>query len=78
MWLKPTVILFVLFALIGANIIEFRAKRRQDKALLVLLRDGSPQDQLAAGLYCQSQNIEQLLHVAVSILVALLVSSLWP
>ncbi len=76
-WLKPIAILFTVFILIAVNIFEFRAKRRSDLALMNSLEEGLPQERLASKQYCQTQNIEQLLHIIVTMLFAILVSLLW-
>jgi hypothetical protein len=74
---KPVVILGTLLVLVAANVVEFRAKRRSDAALCAPLQQGAPHDRLACAQYRQTQNIEQLLHVIATTLVAILVSLLW-
>jgi len=76
-WLRPVLILGALVALIAVNVIEFRNKRRADRPLLDALEAGSAGEQLQAKQYCQTQNIEQLLHVISSTLIAILVALLW-
>jgi hypothetical protein len=76
-WLKPVAILGTLFILLAANILEFRAKRRSDLALIASLEQEAPRERLAAKQYRQTQNIEQLLHIIVTLLFAILVSLLW-
>ncbi len=76
-WYKAAVIVGCLAVLIIVNIFEFRTKRRNDQALAAGLADGKPSEQLALRQYRQTQNIEQLLHVIVSMLFAILVSLLW-
>jgi hypothetical protein len=73
-WAKPVVILTTLGTLIVANVLEFRAKRRRESAWLA---GPDPQDRLAAAQFRQVQNIEQLLHIVASTLIALLVALLW-
>lgn len=75
-WWKPLAIVGFLAVLIAANIFEFRAKRRQDRALATLLEQGSAFEQLALRQYRQTQNIEQLLHVAVTMLFSMLAALL--
>lgn len=76
-WLRPILILGALVALIAINVIEFRNKRRAEKPLLDLLEAGSPSQRLQAQQYRQTQNIEQLLHVISSTLIAVLIALLW-
>jgi hypothetical protein len=73
-WAKPVVVLTVLAALIVANILEFRAKRHKDRTWLVGIE---LEDRLAVSQYRQVQNIEQLLHIVASTLIATLVTLLW-
>lgn len=76
-WWKPLVIICVLAALITINVFEFRAKRRGDRTLTAMLEQGTPTEQLVLRQYRQTQNIEQLLHVTVTMLFAVLVALLW-
>lgn len=76
-WLKPTCIIGVLAVLIIANAVEFRIKRRSDQSLLEQLPETNPSSQLLVRQYRQTQNIEQLLHVISSVLIAILVALLW-
>jgi hypothetical protein len=77
-WVKPIVILGALAVLIAGSILEFRTKRRDDRPMIQALEQTSPQDRLACKQYLQTQNVEQLLHVVVTTLVAILVALLWP
>jgi Mg2+/citrate symporter len=76
-WLKPAVIAGVLVVLVVANVIEFRAKRRAGAALTNLLEQASPSERLAVLQYRQTQNIEQLLHIILTTLFAILAALLW-
>jgi type II secretory pathway pseudopilin PulG len=76
-WLKPLIIIGVIAVLVTVNVFEFRAKRRNDQSLAAALEQGSASEQLALRQYRQTQNIEQLLHVLVTILFAVLVALLW-
>jgi uncharacterized damage-inducible protein DinB len=75
--LRPAVILGALVLLVIANVIEFRGKRRADRALVDALEQGSSEARLLAKQYRQTQNIEQLLHVIATALFAILVALLW-
>ena len=77
-WVKPILVLGAFVILVTGNILEFRTKRRGARSMIQALEQGSPQDRLACKQYLQTQNIEQLLHVVVTTLVAILVSLLWP
>lgn len=76
-WYKALIIIGCLAVLVSVNVFEFRTKRRNDRALAERLEDGNPTDQLCLRQYRQTQNIEQLLHVTVSVLFAVLVALLW-
>jgi hypothetical protein len=76
-WVKPAVIAGALVVLIVANVIEFRAKRRGTEALTSLLEQASPPERLAVLQYRQTQNIEQLLHIILTTLFAILAALLW-
>jgi len=76
-WLRPAIILGVVMLLITANVIEFRAKRRADADAMAALERGEPGQRLLVKQYRQTQNIEQLLHMISTLLVAILVALLW-
>jgi hypothetical protein len=76
-WWKPIAIVGLLAVLITINIFEFRARRRQDQVLATQLEQGSASEQLALRQYRQTQNIERLLHVTVTMLFSILVALLW-
>ena len=77
-WLRPALILGAVAALIVANAFEFRAKRRADAARM----DGFPpaEDEAAAWFARRRhetlQNIEQVLHILNTVLIAVLVAIL--
>ncbi len=76
-WLRPTLILVALCVLITLNIVEFRGKRKRDAVeLRDLPTDNRPELQLAHKQYLQTQNIEQVLHIVNTVLIALLVAVL--
>jgi len=76
-WIRPAVIGAAVLLLIIANIVEFRGKRRAELAATRALDEGSNHDRLLAMQYRQTQNIEQLLHVISTMLVAILAALLW-
>ncbi|PIL20090.1 hypothetical protein P775_11460 [Puniceibacterium antarcticum] len=72
-WIRPVLILGALAALITLNIIEFRGKRKQDALdMAAVARSDNPDTMLAHRQYRQTQNIEQVLHIVNSVLIALL------
>jgi hypothetical protein len=72
------VILGALAVLVAGSILEFLTKRRDDRSMIQALEQASPEDRLACKQYLQTQNVEQLLHVVVTTLIAILVALLWP
>ena len=76
-WLRPGAILGVLAVLIVLNVIEFNGKRSRDAAALdAVIETETPALWLARKQYQQTQNIEQVLHIVNSVLIALLVAVL--
>jgi hypothetical protein len=76
-WIRPALIAGALIALIALNIVEFRGKRRRDAAELAAFDDpGTLQDWLARRSYQQAQNIEQVVHIMNSVLIAILAAVL--
>jgi hypothetical protein len=77
-WLRPAVILGAVFVLIALNVLEFRGKRRNDREAATL-RGTEPElnDFFAGKQYALTQNMEQLLHMIATILLAILVALLW-
>lgn len=63
--------------LITLNVLEFRGKRRQDREKLAALEpDDRPEIWLARQQYLQTQNIEQVLHILNTVLIAILIAVL--
>jgi len=76
-WIRPALILGALAALITLNVIEFRGKRRRDlQAMALIAGSDKPEMMLAHRQYLQTQNIEQVLHIVNSVLIALLIAVL--
>ena len=76
-WLRPALILGAVAVLVTLNVLEFRAKRRADrKALARWPVDDSPAAWHARQRHAMLQNIEQLLHIVTTLLVALLIAVL--
>jgi len=76
-WIVPLIILGALAVLIAANILEFRSKRKRDaEELAQVAQSDRPELRLAHRQYLQTQNIEQVLHIVSSVLIALLIAVL--
>lgn len=76
-WIRPAVILGTLAVLIALNVLEFRGKRKRDAAeMAAIAASDTPAMMLAHRQYLQTQNIEQVLHIVNSVLIALLVAVL--
>jgi hypothetical protein len=76
-WIRPTLILGALAVLIALNILEFAGKRRRDAAELEALAEPeTAQGWLARKQYQQTQNIEQVVHIMNSVLIAVLIAVL--
>ena len=76
-WIRAALILGVLAVLITLNVIEFNGKRKRDRQELAKIASSdTPQLMLAHRQYLQTQNIEQVLHIVNSVLIALLVAVL--
>lgn len=76
-WIRPALILGALAVLISLNIIEFRGKRKRDaEELAAVASSDTPETKLAHRQYLQTQNIEQVLHIVNSVLIAILVAVL--
>lgn len=75
--LRPALIIGALAVLIVLNVLEFRSKRRRDVAEMKALGlDENPDLWLARKQYLQTQNIEQIMHIINSVLIALLIAVL--
>lgn len=76
-WIRPALILGALVVLITLNVIEFGGKRRRDaKELTAIATSDEPAVVLAHRQYLQTQNIEQVLHIVNSVLIAIFVAVL--
>ena len=76
-WIRPILILGALVGLIVLNVVEFQGKRRRDaKAMAAIMASDKPELMLAHRQYLQTQNIEQVLHIVNSVLIALLIAVL--
>ncbi len=76
-WIRPVLILLALAILIGLNVVEFSGKRKRDaKDFSVLASSDRPELKLAHRQYLQTQNIEQVLHIVNSVLIAILIAVL--
>jgi hypothetical protein len=70
-------ILGALAVLIALNVLEFRGKRQRDAVEMAAILDSEkPELKLAHRQYLQTQNIEQVLHIVNSVLIAILVAVL--
>jgi hypothetical protein len=76
-WLRTTLILGAVAVLIVLNVLEFRAKRRADeKEMQRLADDGDPATWFARKRHTTLQNVEQVLHIMNTVLIAILVAIL--
>jgi len=76
-WIRPALILGALAVLITLNVIEFRGKRKRDaEEMAAIVTSDKPETMLAHRQYLQTQNIEQVLHIVSSVLIALLIAVL--
>jgi len=76
-WLRMTLILGAVAALVVLNVLEFRAKRRADeKEMQRFADDGDPATWFARKRHMTLQNIEQVLHIMNTVLIAILVAIL--
>ena len=76
-WIRPALIVGAVIILIGINAFEFRGKRRKDAETLDAMPDpGERTAWLARQQYEQTRNIEQVLHIMNTVLIATLVAVL--
>jgi hypothetical protein len=76
-WIRPALILGALVILIVLNVIEFAGKRKRDaQDLAGVAASDRPEIILAYKQYLQTQNIEQVIHIVNSVLIALLIAVL--
>lgn len=63
--------------LIAINVLEFRGKRKKDASEMATFADHHrPEIWLARKQYLQTQNIEQVLHIINTVLIATLIAVL--
>lgn len=76
-WLRPALILGALGVLITLNVLEFGGKRKKDaQEMAAFAADGRPEIWLARRQYLVAQNIEQVVHIVNTVLIALLIAVL--
>ena len=76
-WIRPALILGALAVLITLNVIEFNGKRKRDRQeMAAVVSSDKLELMLAHRQYLQTQNIEQVLHIVNSVLIALLIAVL--
>ena len=76
-WIRPALILAAVAVLVVLNVLEFRSKRRADRAALARWPDDdSAATWLARKRHETLQNIEQVLHLVNTVLIALLIAVL--
>lgn len=76
-WIRPTLILAALAALIVLNVMEFRGKRKRDATDMAgIVNTYRPDVLLAHKQYLLLQNIEQVVHIISSVLIAILIAIL--
>jgi hypothetical protein len=74
---RPLLILGALAVLIVLNILEFKGKRKRDAAQMAeIAASKEPAIMLAHKQYLQTQNIEQVVHIINSVLIAMLLAVL--
>lgn len=76
-WVQSVILFGVVIVLITVNILEFRGKRKRDAAELDKLIDADAfNNWLCRKQYLQTQNIEQLLHIVTTVMIAILIAVL--
>lgn len=76
-WLRTTLILGAVAALVVLNVLEFRGKRRADEEEMQRFADdGDPARWFARKRHKTLQNIEQVLHIMNTVLIAILIAIL--
>lgn len=76
-WLRPTLILGAVAVLVVLNVLEFRAKRRADAAEMARFpASDDPAVWFARKRHAALQNIEQVLHIVNTVLIAILIAIL--
>ena len=76
-WMRPALILGAVAVLLVLNVLEFRAKRRSDSTEMARFApDESAEAWFARKRYMTLQNIEQVLHIMNTVLIAILIAIL--
>ena len=76
-WMRPGLILGAVAVLLVLNVLEFRAKRRADRAEMARFEpDASAEAWFARKRHETLQNIEQVLHIINTVLIAILIALL--
>lgn len=79
-WVRPVLILGAVAALIVANVLEFRSKRRADAARMDRFAAERAEEDAATWFARRRhetlQNVEQVLHLVNTVLVAILIAIL--
>lgn len=76
-WIRPALILGAVAVLLVLNVLEFRAKRRTDRAEMARFEpDDSAEAWFARKRHEMVQNIEQVLHIINTVLIAILIALL--
>jgi hypothetical protein len=76
-WLRTILILGAVAALVVLNVLEFRGKRRADEEEMQRFADdGDPATWFARKRHKTLQNIEQVLHIMNTVLIAILIAIL--
>ena len=76
-WLRPTLILGAVAVLLVLNVLEFRSKRRADRIEMERwAEEDGPSIWFARKRHAALQNIEQVLHIINTVLIAILIAIL--
>ena len=76
-WLRPSLIIGAVAVLVILNVLEFRSKRRADAAEMErLAKDDNAEMWFARKRHAALQNIEQVLHIVSTVLIAILIAVL--
>ena len=76
-WLRPSLIIGAVAVLIILNVLEFRSKRRADAAEMERFAENDSAEMwFARKRHAALQNIEQVLHIVNTVLIAILIAVL--
>lgn len=76
-WIRPILILGAVAVLLILNMLEFRAKRRAERAEMARFgQDDSADAWFVRKRHAMIQNIEQVLHIINTVLIAILIAIL--